>query len=188
MRTLSVVCIVTLFFGSAFAQEQIKQHVYSLGGSIFYLSDTQKSPGYEIDESTYLFMPSISYFIIDQCELSVNIGYEHSTSTYSSSMYPSSSPETKTTILDLGLGIRYYFPVGKIAPFIGASGGVSWISLQSQSFSTPQTNLSLIGGLEIFISQSAAIEPAIQYARSRYSDQTSSNRIEVGIGVKYFIL
>jgi hypothetical protein len=134
-------------------------------------------------------MPSISYFIVDQCELSVSIGYVRSISKYSSSLYTYySQQDSKSTSLDLELGIRYYFPAGKIAPFIGASGGTSWTSRQSESFSTPQTNFSLTGGIEIFISESAAIEPAIQYKSYRYNDQISSSGIQVGIGAKYFIL
>ncbi|MGD1046542.1 MAG: outer membrane beta-barrel protein [Bacteroidota bacterium] len=188
MRSLFVVCIVTLFLSNAFAQEQIKQHVYTLGGSVYYASSTEKSDAYESDGSTYLFMPGVSYFIVDQCELSLSIGYIHSVSNNSSSLYNLSSSESKTTSLDLGLGIRYYFPAGNIAPFIGASGGTGWTSFQSQSFSTPQTNFRVTGGLEIFISQSAAIEPTINYDSYHYNDQTSSHGIQIGLGVKYFIL
>jgi len=188
MRTLSVVCIIILFVGSALAQEQIKKNVYSLEGEIFYSSSAAKDGNSKYDESTYLLMPSISYFIVDQCELSASIGYERSTSTYSNpSLFPSSS-ESKSTNLSLGLGMRYYFLIGKIALFIGASGGTSWSSFLGQTFSAPQTNFRVTGGLEIFISPSAALEPAISYESYRYSDQISSSGIQIGIGIKYFIL
>jgi hypothetical protein len=133
-------------------------------------------------------MPSISYFIVNQCELSVSIGYIGSTSKFTSSAYTYSPTESKGTNLALGLGIKYYFPVGKLAPFIGASGGTSWSSRQDQSFSTPTTYYNLTCGLEIFISNAAAIEPAIIYSKYRYSEQFSKSGFQVGIGAKYFIL
>jgi hypothetical protein len=188
MRTLFVVCIVILFLSNAFAQEQIKQHVYSLSGVIYYASSTSTSDTYESDGSTYYFVPSVSYFIIDQCELSLSIGYVHSVSNSSSSLYNLSSSEFKSISIDLGVGIRYYFPVGTIAPFLGVSGGTGWTSSQGQSFSTPQTNFRISGGLEIFISPAAAIEPTMNYDSYHYYDQTSSHGIQVGIGIKYFIL
>jgi outer membrane protein W len=188
MRAISIICILTIFLGKSFAQDQIKQKVYSLGGSIYYSSNTEEDPHSSYDQSLYVVIPSISYFVVDQCELSVSIGYIRSTTTFSGSSLTTSSSESKWNSLALGLGIRYYLPAGKISPFIGASGGVNWISSQGESYSTPTAYYSLTGGLEIFISASAAIEPALVYSKYHYSEQDSRSSLQVGIGVKYFIL
>jgi hypothetical protein len=190
MRIGNKLCFLFLIYATSFAQEQIKQGVYSLGGSIYYSSVNQKDDYVSYDRSQYFIMPSISYFIADQCELSFNLTYIKTTSkmTFSppSIYFPPS--ESKSANLGLGLGIKYYIPAGKVSPFIGISGGTSWSAYQDESFSPPTSYYAFTGGLEIFISSAAAIEPAIIYSHYRYIDQPSLSNIQVGVGFKYFIL
>ena len=191
MKVTHIICLVVLLFAESPAQDQIKQGVYSLGGSFSYSSATTKYTNDEFTNSTYALAPSISYFFIDQCELSFSVGYTVSSEKYSGSIIFYSNPERKNKNLDLSLGMRFYFPLGKVAPFIGASGQISWTTPyyeSSQPFMPPTTGYTLTGGLEIFIAQSAAIEPAVVYEKTRYDAQSSSNVVLIGIGVKYFIL
>jgi hypothetical protein len=191
MKVTHIICLVVLLFTESSAQDQIKQGVYSLGGTISYSSMKNINGDYEIDYSTYALAPSISYFFIDQCEVSFGVDYAFSSMKYNSSSSLYSSGENKSRNLALNLGIRFYLPFGKVAPFLGASGQISWTTPyidSSQPFLPPITGYNIIGGLEIFISQSAAIEPAVTYSRIRYDSQSSNNVFLVGIGAKYFIL
>ena len=183
MKPAPVICILFLFVGMLSAQEQIKRNVYSLGGSIYYSSTNENyTNNYKINISAYYLAPTISYFIADQCEASVNAEYNHAIQKFANP-----SNEITVTDLALGLGLRYYFPLGTTAPFIGVSGQTSWYHYNNQSFSTPRIEYVLTGGIEIFISKTAAIEPAINYL-IYHDDQLSISRIQVGIGAKYFIL
>ncbi|MBN1397896.1 MAG: hypothetical protein JXA06_07685 [Bacteroidetes bacterium] len=56
-----------------------------------------------------------------------------------------------------------------------------------QSFSPPAFGFTISGGLEIFIAQSAAVEPIITYSNTRFEAEYSVSGIYVGIGAKYFI-
>ena len=181
MKTTAVIFIVLLSFVEIRAQDQIKQGVYSLGGSIGYASISYGSDSFTSDVTELFFAPSCSYFIVDQLELSFGVGYSYQFASYSD------SPDNKWTILSLEFGSRYYFPCGKVAPFIGANGSLGWTSINGSSYLT-QTNYSFTGGVEVFISQAAAIEPTINYNSYHYNDQTSSHGIQIGLGVKYFIL
>jgi len=191
MKVTHFVCLVFLLFVESSAQEQIKQGVYSLGGTISYSSTTMKTVTDETDNSIYSLAPSISYFFINQCELSFGVGYTVSSVKFNSPNSSYSNYENKNKSLALSLGIRFYFPVDKVAPFIGASGQISWSTPyydSSQPFQSPSTGYAFTGGLEIFIAQSAAIEPSIVYSKIRYNEYVSRDGILVGIGIKYFIL
>ena len=189
MRLFFVICIYLFSIAGLSAQEQIKQGVYSISGSIYYSStsinaSSNQNEIVQSSQSIYAIEPSISYFILDHCELSLGVNYARSSIKYG-------SMENKSIDLAIDPGIRLYIPCGKIAPFIGIGGHILWTTPYSGSettFSPPRTGYSFTGGLEIFIAPSVAIEPAIVYSRIRYDEQTSSNTVLVGIGVKYFIL
>jgi hypothetical protein len=180
MRTNTLISIVFLFCSLIQAQDQIKEGVYSLNGSISYYSETIKQNNVDNDYSSISILPGVSYFIFDQVELSLSGDYQRSWNNYPNSM--------KGTNLGLGLGLRYYFPCGNIAPFIGANGGMSWYTNEGRTYSAPRTNYNFIGGLEIFIAESAALEPAIRYSKMHYDDQFSINSFDISFGVKYYIL
>ncbi len=182
MKTLAVSVIVLLSCASLHAQDQIKQGVYSIGGSIGYASISYGTNSFTSDISEWFFSPSGSYFIADQLELSFGAGYSYEIASVTE------GPDTKWRMLALNFGPRYYFPCGKIAPFLGANGSVRWTSSNGSPYA-PQTNYSLIGGVEIFISNAAAIEPAIEYEKPiEGMGFNSSHELSIRIGAKYFIL
>jgi len=180
MKTTAVIVIVFLSFVKLHAQDQINKGVYSLGGIIDYNSSSDKFSGNEGKNWDVMFAPSGSYFIVDQIELSLGIEYTYSTETWSG------NPTNIVKLAGLDLGVRYYIPCGKVAPFIGVRGEENWIS-NGSSYSSPTTGYFFTGGLEVFIAHNAALEPSIGYEIS-HQDQFSSNQFSIGIGMKYFIL
>jgi len=213
MRLISIVLFCVFTSANTLAQEQIKQGVYSFGGSVYYSSITKDYGNYALTQSTYTISPSISYFFIDQCELSFGIAYATSYDDLIISYEEWSSfstvqiiEECKRRSLALNLGMRYYIPCGKVSPFIGASGQISWTtpyynpdyhlshlnwryeSSQSPSFLPPETGYNLFCGISIFVAQTAAVEPILIYSRTRIDAQQSESGIYIGIGARYFIL
>jgi hypothetical protein len=188
MKITRSLCLVAFLFAASPAQDQIKQGVYSLGGSISYSSIKTVEGGFS--NSTYALAPSISYFLIDQFELSFGVDYTYTSIDLNpANVYYVNPAKSKSLALDLGM--RFYFPLDKVAPFIGASGKISWMTSyydSSQPFQAPTTGYNFTGGLEIFIARSASIEPAMVYSRVRYNAQNSTDTFLVGIGAKYFIL
>jgi hypothetical protein len=187
MRLQNIFFILIIMINISFAQDQIKRNVYSLGGTIYYYSSTEKIGSTKNDQTSIVIEPSLSYFIIDQFEVSLYCEYLHETFNETDPMYIDSY-EMKDIQLGLGLGIRYYFPLDKYIPFIGISGVSRWYSSQSQTYSTPKMNGTLIGGIEIFISNSAAIEPTVSYTTYGFDENDTGGNIKVGIGMKYYIL
>jgi opacity protein-like surface antigen len=185
MKVVNIICLIVLLYAGSSAQDQIKRGVYSLGGTISYSSSTTKYYNDEFSNSIYTIAPSISYFFIDQFELSFGTGY-----TSSSVKYSGSDSESKNISLTVNFGMRFYYPLGTFAPFIGAGGQISWTTpyYEWQSFLPPTTGYTVTGGSEIFIAQSVAIELAVVYTKIRNTSQSSSNFIPIVIGVKYFIL
>jgi len=185
MKITSSIFLIVLLFAVSSAQDQIKKGVYSLGGSISYSSTTMKYINDEFTSSTFEIAPSISYFFLHQCELSFGVGY-----TASSVKYVGGDSESKNNSFNLNLGVRFYYPLGIVAPFIGASGQISWTTpyYESEPFLSPTTGYTFTGGSEIFIAQAVAIELAVVYTKIRNDSQSTSNFIPIVIGVKYFIL
>jgi hypothetical protein len=196
MKYIFLFCSIIILGPAAFAQEeQLEKGVYALGGSIYYSSSTYETPSsyYNYDQTVFSFTPSISYFVANQLELSFGPGY-----VYSKDSYP--GEDVKETALVLNLGVNYYIPVGKAALFLGGGGQVSWTKYSyvysppysnhnyDPSFSPPTSTYYFVGGAELFIAQSASIEPSIKYARTRYNENVSQHGFIFGIGVKYFIL
>jgi len=183
MKTTLAIVVLFLAFVETQAQEQIKRGVYSFGGSVSY----SYSRNYFDDQlfykiSTITISPNVTYFIVDNVELSASFGY-------SQTDYDLLVRDNKLRTLSSGLGLRYYFSASNtLAPFIGAGGLVMWNTLMGGAYSTPQWTYNVIGGLEIFVAQSVAIEPSISYSKIRTDSDASSIGIQFGIGAKYFIL
>ena len=177
MKTIALFIMITVITISMSAQEQFKKGVYSLGGSISLSSQNNSSNGNSSSVTSFTFLPSGSYFIIDQIELTIGPTY----------LRESSGP-TFTT-LGLDLGIRYYFSNDKFTPFIGAGTGMRWSAINGNSYSLPTTNIGVIGGIEAFLSNSVALEPAISYSYVNMSANSMTiNGIQFRVGIKYFIL
>ena len=177
MKIIVLFIMMTVMTVMMPAQEQLKKGVYSLGGSIAFASQSISSNGLNSSGTFFSFSPSASYFITDKVELKLDPTYQRL-----------SSGPTQTT-LGLDLGARYYFQNEKLTPFIGASGGMQWSTLGVRPYSSPTSNIIVIGGIEVFLSTSVAIEPAISYLYENMSDYSVIiKEFQFGAGIKYFIL
>ncbi len=182
MKAIIAVFLALIFVASLQAQDQLKKGVYSLSGYLAYISTSSVAEvGVELDESALAILPKASLFVFDRVEGSLGLGYTRSSRTIEG------LPLLKYTSLEVGLGLRYYFPLENIAPFIGAEGGMYWSANEGYPYSKPASDYQFTGGLEIFISRTASIEPAMMYSK-RLTSGTSTRQFSFVIGVKYFIL
>ncbi|MBN1397897.1 MAG: hypothetical protein JXA06_07690 [Bacteroidetes bacterium] len=108
MKTVAVFAFVCLSFLEIQAQDQIKQGVCSLGGSIYYSS---KTTIWDENEESFIVSPNLTYFITDQTELFFSCLY--SVTTLRIYPYYRPQPLCKKDIA-LSLGLRYYFPAGRM--------------------------------------------------------------------------
>jgi len=177
IKVCAVLALTLLLSLSIFAQDQIKKGTYALGGSVGFFSTVSHQNGSDIDETDFVFSPNISYFFINNLELALSPYY----GTSSSSGFSHKS-------LGIGMGFRYYFSAKNISPFLGANVESNWSALNGSSYSSPNSSGTLEGGLEVFISNSAAVEPTVTYFSERLGDQFTVSGFRIGVGIKYFIV
>jgi len=186
MKTLIVLLILFAGASTVLAQPQLQRGVYSVSGSLGFSSSSATSPGGESNISEISLFPSLAYFVLDHIELNVGPSYLYASSEVSSPGFPSST--TTTSSMGIRLGLRYYFQSEKIAPFVGAHGGVSWSKVSGGTpFSPPLRIYAIEIGADYFVAQTFALEPMIQYGGFKTSS-ASETGFEIAIGVKYFIL
>ena len=179
--SLAVFAIATVCRG----QDQIHAGTYSFGGSIQYSSTTYSHPTLGFDRTTFVFSPAVTYFPVNRLEIAATLGYTYTTETYENSPLPLQNSINSYFVSAL-VGLRYYVPVGSIAPFIGGSygyGGPSTSILIPDSY-TSLTVLEI--GAEYFFSESAAFEPAVRYTNIS-GGVMPTKTTSFGIGVKYFL-
>jgi hypothetical protein len=184
LKVRTILTLTILLSIAVFAQDQIKKGTYALNGSIGYSSIVSNQSSFKYDESDFFFSPSISYFVIDNLELALSPSY----SKYSLTDQSNSSGGFSGKNLGIGLGIRYYFSGNNISPFIGANAQSNWYASDGNSYSSPHSSGTLEGGLDVFISNALAVEPAVSYFSERLGDQYTLSGFRIGIGVKYFIV
>ena len=170
------------------AQDQIHVGTYSFGGSIQYSSTTYSfsSPALNYDKTIFVFSPTVTYFAFNRLEIAASLGYTYTTETYKGSILPPSQNSLNSHFVSAQVGVRYYVPLGNIAPFVGGSygyGGPTTSVLIPDSYSSLTT---LEIGAEYFFSGSAAFEPAVRYT-SISGGIASTKTTFFGIGVKYFL-
>lgn len=91
--------------------------VMSLGYSTF--TSKSDASGYDEPESDKLislnFLPKVGYFVIDNLAIGLDINLA-----FMNYKFGGSNNEWKTTLYAAGPFARYYFPVGKVYPFVEA--------------------------------------------------------------------
>jgi hypothetical protein len=129
------------------------------------------------------FSPNATLFIADNFAAGLVLGYRYSEITYKTPGYD----DRKYIYRPYRVGpvLRYYFPTESVHPFIDGR------FLYSNEIAGNRDALSytLAGGLNIFISETAALEPFIQYSWSEdtFWDYKTSG-FSLGMRVSYFII
>lgn len=166
-------------------QDQIHAGTYSFGGSILYSSSTVSDPSYSYDQTSFIFSPGVTYFLVDRLEIAATLGYTTTTETSKIVISPSQN-SYNYSFVSVQVGLRYYVPVGTIAPFIGGSYGYGKPSLSNFTASA-YTSLTIFEiGAEYFFAQTAAFEPSVRYTNISGTIM-STKMTSFGIGVKYFL-
>lgn len=186
MKPTIVFTALLLLTNPVSAQPQTRVGVFSLGGAIS-VSSSSHDYGSSIAKSRYyLFSPSVSYFVVDRVEILLSPSYSRSSQDWKDeAFYPTSS----VVQLALKAGLRYYFPSERIIPFVGASGGVTWIRYSSSPtpyFSIPERTYSLQAGIDYVFHPSLALEGAILYSGSK-ALSSATDAFGFTVGIKYFI-
>ncbi|MCF6268350.1 MAG: porin family protein [Melioribacteraceae bacterium] len=176
--------IIVLFISiSLSAQDALNKGVYTLSGSATYSSTnstyTWTGNDDNVKTTTISITPSFGYFIIDNLQLRSNISF----------FYKELSLNNTYNNIDrnytIGVGVKYYFRMNNLSPFISADYGYS----NATTGSNDANSFIFAGGLNFFISNSVALEPFVQYS-TRNSISYLKNQTETSIGIRivYFII
>jgi outer membrane protein len=174
-----MLCVVSVSFG----QEEekpgyISKGQWMLGGTMSLSSSTDfiKTPSFSIS-------PMAGYFIGKRWALGVNLGYSISDVTY----VDLAGAERSQTLSRLSATpfARYYFGVGKFAPFAEGGYGMNWYFVDGNN-SGDNSSYKIGAGLNYFVTPSLAVEGKLLYSRST-NDAASINPISLGIGLQFFL-
>ncbi|HEU5290058.1 MAG TPA: outer membrane beta-barrel protein [Cyclobacteriaceae bacterium] len=133
----------------------------------------------ENEYQTHRINPMVGYFLTNKFATGVAIGYAYSGGEYNSIEALSAAPF-----------IRYYFAIGRFAPFAGVAAGLAhskfeyydgdeWQGSTDNSFSY-QAGV----GFNYFITKNVALESGLSYFRNQNIDQGS---LALTAGLKFFI-
>ena len=185
----NVIILVPIFFISlnmAYSQDQLKQFVFNIGGSLSYTSTKTSSPtsykyGYtktEISELT----PTFAIFLVDRFQVGVSWSYLYASSKGYDPDGTYSGGGVMTKQISYGINIRYYYPIDKHAVFIG--GGYAY-----DVYLDNHVGHSYIGesGFDLFVSQSIAVEPSVRYIQMPMEGFFYSTYL-LSLGLRYFFL
>lgn len=185
MKKMAFVILITILFtttSNLFSQEALQKGSYSLAGSISFSSGTNESE-FGKNESQYVFLsPSLMYFFINDLSFGLNFSFG-----YFETNWKSTNQESKYISRPISIGpiMRYYLSGGIFIPFLEASYQYS----NSLTGNADANSISVGGGINYFLTKSAALEPFIRYNKTTYisADQKSSS-ISFGLRVNYFIV
>jgi len=162
----------------SFAQSPVDRGVLNLAGSISFSSTS--GDDYDDNRNILAISPQAYIFIINNFALGGNLHY-----------WRWSEGDWAMNIFEAGPGIKYYLPAGNIQPFVSSSFLYSITSYKDNGDNRIKTDISLGGGIDVFISKNVAIEPYIRYhiLSNKYSndDSEKSKMFEIGIGLATFI-
>jgi hypothetical protein len=186
-----IVLIVMLVVAqSLFAQLPINKGTINISGNLSYMSQETIYPDH--NKNILMLNPQIGYFIFDNLSLNLTMDFS----------YESSGVDIdglNTTKYGIGPSVRYYFDLNKIKPFI--SFGYSFtkkIESNESSISYPGQQISIIGGIDYFITNNIAIETNISYRivvakeptypiDGEHTAYRSYNTLLIGVGINIFL-
>jgi len=183
LNKLKLAIIISLFSISLFAQDAFNKGVYTLSGEATYMNSSQTydwtGSDQTVENTNISFTPSFGYFIINDLELRGNLTF-----LYNEFSIDNGSINTFLRRYSIGAGIKYYFRMSKISPFISADYSYSNVTTGNAD----GNRFTFAGGANYFLSRSVALEPFVQYStESSINYIKEDNRTTFGIRIAYFI-
>lgn len=192
INTLLLTILIVLFSLPTIipAQQPTDHGVYRLSGNVGVSYTNQNYPGWKEKDLDLTLSPGYSCFVVDNLELGLQLSYSFNYFTMKLSGHDNPNIERSGWYYTLYMSptFRYYFPMEKLLPFVGAK--ISFYSDEHMKFfKSLKSGLSTIScGLDFFISKNIALEPSINYDFHFYKNGGSFNKISLGAGINYFIL
>lgn len=172
---------ILLTHSYCFGQAALQQGNYQLGGSVGF-ERGESTNDYFHDRYTMLELaPQYSYFVADNLLIGGNVSFKYSEYEWLD------MPNSLSLSREIGVGpiVKYYITTESVIPFIGAS------ATYYKYLGEDQYGYNLVAscGVDIFIAQSLAIEPFIQYDIMNYYHSNSTQKTtSFGLRLNYFII
>lgn len=178
----SVTLLLIIISSMSFAQNPLKQGVYTIGGSANFMKSNYKFDNIE-DKFTYITIaPTFGYFVTNNIMINGRLGfsyYESESTSGSGQTYKGYSRE-----YIIGVGASYYFDAETFVPFLG-------INANYAKRFDPDTDgrlVGFLGGINYFLSKEVTLEPFISYELSSTSlSRYKKTTLSFGIGVNYYL-
>jgi len=143
----------------------------------------------------FIHKPSFSissmagYFIGNRWTLGLDVGYSVSeiTTLYLDAGNGDPVLDNSYTLGQLSITpfARYYFSVGKFAPFVEGGYGMNWYHHGDGIESDNNSTYKIGAGLNYFVTPSLAVEGKFSY--SRHEETATTNPISLGFGLQFFL-
>lgn len=201
--------ILGMFACLSTANAQINKGSLMIGGGFGFNTGSNKttsSNGSTSVSSTskgseFSFTPRVGYFLINNLALGLGLDIGNSSTTYTEDGKTYKSGSGSTSIAPF---VRYYYPVGKVYPFVEANIGFGSQSTKSTDAdgkeTTNKTSLSSFGvgpGVAFFLNDNVALDASIMYGsiNSKWTGsgtnpttyKSNRGRIMLGLGIQAFL-
>jgi len=180
-KALFLITFIFLYSSLLFSQEALKQGVYNLSGSISYSNSKNSYTDGTSKQFNFSISPELNYFVIDNLLVGANIGFQYSENEYSSDSFNFTFINRQ---IGIGPNIRYYFSGLNVSPFVGVSASY----FKEIGYELEGNNFTFMTGINVFLSNSAALEPFIAYSISSLNSDNNQNSFVIGVRMSYFIL
>lgn len=183
MKKLFVLLLLLFISTSILAQSPLRKGTYTVGGNISFSSYSED--GNSGSTSFFSFAPNLGYFFADNFYTGLSLQYAH---------YSASSGDFSNSFYGIGPAIRYYFSENNLKPFMGINYTYSKMTESNSDDENSQSDFTISGGINFFITNYFAMEGKISYgflsrsySSKEYSNNNKSKLINIGIGANYFI-
>lgn len=178
----SVTLLLIIISSLSFAQNPLKQGVYTVGGSANFMKSNYKFDNIE-DKFTYITIaPTFGYFVTNNIMINGRLGFSYYESESTSGYGPTYRGYSRNYII--GVGARYYFDAETIVPFLGVNANYT------KRFDPENDGrvVGFLGGINYFLSKEVTLEPFISYEFSSSNlSRLKNTTFSFGIGVNYYL-
>lgn len=173
MRKLFLVSFFTL--AVLFASAQAEQGNFLISGASSFGFQSTSYEGPAENQTDILLTTRAGYFVIDNLSAGLLLSY-----------FNSSQGDFKSSSSTIGPWARYY--IGGKA-FVGAAYGISNSKTESggSEFKSDGSSLLFEAGYPIFLGESAALEPTLNYTTDSSEGNKISSSIGIGVGFTLYL-